>query len=505
MKSKKAAILAIFAITIFLRFYNYTNRWGLGYDQASFAIVGKYAADSFQIPLLGPFSSGGPFQTGGMWYWMIMAGTIFFPGLVYGPWLFMGVLSIAFVGSMIIAGALIGGTTLGIIAGLLSAVSTAQMTQSTNLSNQTPIGLASVLALTAGLSYIKTKKPMYLLFLGLGIGAASSIHLQGLGLLPLALSALVLGGMPSFKGLILLGCGLIAPWIPVLWADAGHGWYNTKNMIYYYTVDQYRISLDVLGRRWLTFATQFIPTIWGFTIGGYRWVGATTIATGFILAIHFLCIRFKRLRLAVYPELVEGQGEALRNWLLVILSFAGMLVVVRYTRVPLYDSFVVFLHPFILLLTAGIALSLFRLKKILGILFILLLVLPTMAKNVEEITHATNLAAKEAQRLKTVLVTTFPSQTFVLYDYRFGTAGKTMSLLLYLKGAHLLSPQGHRVGISFPADELAIHPVIQTDEAGIVVYDLQSSTSAELLDARWAYLDFKVIYDSVQHWWKKKN
>ncbi|KKU81402.1 MAG: hypothetical protein UY10_C0058G0006 [Microgenomates group bacterium GW2011_GWA2_47_8] len=239
---------AILILSVLLRFADYSNRWGLGYDQASFAIVAKHALASLQLPLLGPFSSGGPFQTGGMWYWTIMAGMIFFPGLVYGPWLFMGVLSTALVAGMIIAGTFIGGTPLGLLTGLFSAISTAQITQSTNLSNQTPIGLPSVLALIAGLAYVKTNRPAYLFFLGLAVGAASSIHLQGLGLLPLVIVSVLLGSRPSLRGFVFLGIGLLLPWLSVFWADAGHGWYNTKNMIRYYTVDQYRISLDVLGR-----------------------------------------------------------------------------------------------------------------------------------------------------------------------------------------------------------------------------------------------------------------
>ncbi|KKU81403.1 MAG: hypothetical protein UY10_C0058G0007 [Microgenomates group bacterium GW2011_GWA2_47_8] len=182
-----------------------------------------------------------------------------------------------------------------------------------------------------------------------------------------------------------------------------------------------------------------------------------------------------------------------------------MITLVRYTRVPLYESFVVFLHPFILLLTAGIALFLFRFKKLLGVLFVLLLVVPAMVKNVEEITRATNLAAREAQRLQLVLMKKFPDQDFALYDYQFGTAGKTLALLLYLNESNLLSKEGHRIGISFVSDQLSIHPVLYTDETGAAVYDLQGSGSAELLETHWAYLDHEVIYDSVERWWKNAD
>lgn len=471
---KKFLFPGIIILAIFLRFINFDNRWGLGYDQASFALVGKYAADAHVIPLLGPFSSSGPFQTGGEWYWLVAVGHILFPGIVIGPWIFMGMLSLVFVGAMTIIGVSLEGPMLGLMAALLSAVSTAEITQSTNLSNQTPIALFAALSIIAALAYQKSKKPHYLFFLGLGIGIASSIHLQGMGLLPLAIITILLCGV-TLRGLLLLGLGLVLPWIPVLLADSTHGWYNTKNMVYYYSVDQYHISLDVLGRRWLTFGTQLIPNIWGFTIGGYWWTGMTTIITGLIV--------FKRGPLA----LLRGVPlQNTKNWFLVILSFIGMLIVVRYAHVPLYDSFLVFFHPFILIITAGIVFQLIKINNILGVLFLLMLLATSTIKNVEEITHATNLSAREAKKTRQMLTTSHPDTKFAVYDYQFQTAAKTLALLMYLDQKKLLDPNGHRIGIS--ADGIS---------------DLQSSTSAELTDAHWAYLDNKIIYDSVQNWWKK--
>ena len=55
----EASVFLIIAIACFLRFYNYDNRWGLAYDQAYGAIVGKYALTEGKIPLVGPFSSAG--------------------------------------------------------------------------------------------------------------------------------------------------------------------------------------------------------------------------------------------------------------------------------------------------------------------------------------------------------------------------------------------------------------------------------------------------------------
>lgn len=478
-------ILAIFVLAVFLRFVNFPNRWGLGYDQASFAIVGKHAADSFTLPLLGPFSSGGPFQTSGLWYWIIASGNILFPHLVEGPWIFIGFLSIATVAAIIIAGIVLGGKALGLVAGLLTAVSTAQITQSTNLSNQTPIALPASLALIASFAYIHRERPIYLLFLGLGIGTASAIHLQGLGLLPLALVTLVVGKKISLLRFFLLLFGLVLPWLPVFIADSQHDWYNTKNMIRYYTVDQYAISLDVLGRRWKTFLTEFTISLWGLTIGGFWWAGIITLLSGIIGSVQLLAKRMVS-----------------KLWITLLVSFLGMLAIVRYTRVPLYESFVVFLHPFILLITAGITITLFRLHRYLGILFLVVLLIPTLIRDFQEIRNATNTTARRARNIRQALINRFPASKFALYDYRFETAATTLPLLLYLDQADRIDPDGYRVGMAMPTEELSSsHPVMYTDETGTTLYDLESSSASDLDRAHWAYLDFPVVYKSVQHWW----
>lgn len=470
MKRYRYALCAVFLLAVVFRFVNYPNRWGLATDQANFALTGLHAVRSHAIPLLGPFSSGGPFQTGGIWYWLVSAGNILFPGLVIGPWLFMEVLALVFVLAMVCAGWLLGGPILGLLAGTLAALSPAQITQATNLSNQTPIALPAAGAIIAAIGYVRTKSPLYLFFIGLGIGIASAIHLQGAGLLPLAAVAILLAGVPTLRGLILLALGLMLPWASVLIADAGNDWYNTTSMIRYYTVDQYNISLDVLGRRWLTFATQFMPNIWGFTIGGYPQLGAAAILLGIGVG------SWQILRRSVS-----------REWLLLIASFAGSIVIVRYTRVPLFDSFVVFFHPFILLLTAGIVWFFLRHIRPIGIALLLVLFAGSTLRNVSEIRLATNVSAREAQRQRQTLTSQFPGKKIAVYDYRYSNTAFSLPLVLYLEHAYLTDPDGVKIGVS---------------SSGL--QNLSGSSSAQLEEAGWAYIDAKTIYTNVQHWYKKK-
>ncbi|MCL5113920.1 MAG: hypothetical protein M1372_02000, partial [Patescibacteria group bacterium] len=120
----------VFLIIIFsglLRFYNYENRWGLAYDQAHDALVARYALEAHKIPLLGPFSSGAPIQTGGEWYWFIMAATAVYPNAVMTPWIVLTLFYIIFVFLIILVGKKLVDEKFGLLVGLLSSVSTAQI------------------------------------------------------------------------------------------------------------------------------------------------------------------------------------------------------------------------------------------------------------------------------------------------------------------------------------------------------------------------------------------
>ena len=138
LKSHRFGV-CVFFILIFatvLRFYNYENRWGLAYDQAHDSIVARYALENYKTPLVGPFSSAGPFQTGGEWYWFIMVATVFYPNAVITPWVVLTLLHVLFVLLIIFVGKELVNKKFGLIVGLLATVSTAQIAQATNLTNQ---------------------------------------------------------------------------------------------------------------------------------------------------------------------------------------------------------------------------------------------------------------------------------------------------------------------------------------------------------------------------------
>src|SRR3990167_6654661 len=216
-----SAILIVL-LAFVLRFYNYQNRFGLAYDQAHDALIARHALSSGKLPLLGPFSSAGPFQTGGQWYWFIMLGTVFYPYSVISPWVFLTLLYVLFVYLMIKLGAELIDKKFGIIVGILTAVSSAQITQGTNLTNQSPISLLSLAAIWSGVRYIREKKAKYIFLLGFFASMAASIHLQGVALFFIVLLTLLILRYFRLKHIILLVCGIVLPLLPIIISDFGH-------------------------------------------------------------------------------------------------------------------------------------------------------------------------------------------------------------------------------------------------------------------------------------------
>ena len=259
---------AILFLAIALRFYDYNDRYGLAYDQAHDAVVSRYAVSENKIPLLGPFSSAGPFQTGGEWYWLLMIPISIYPYSILSPWIFITILYVIFVACIILLGKEIKGNVFGLFVGALAAVSTAQISQSLNLTNQAPHALIALLAIWAMLRFIKKKKDKYLFFIAFFVSLSISIHLQGVALMIFLLLTIILTGIPSKKGVIVILAGLLIPLSPILIYDIWHDFFNIRNMVNYYLFDQYKISFDVLGRRWLTYVGEFLPQSWSYIIGG---------------------------------------------------------------------------------------------------------------------------------------------------------------------------------------------------------------------------------------------
>ncbi len=479
----RVTIIAIFLLAVFLRFYNYENRWGLGYDQAHDAIVARYALQNFKIPLVGPFSSAGPFQTGGQWYWFVMAGVAVYPFSILSPWVFTTLLSLAFVFLIMRVVGELYGQRAGRIAGLLAAVSPAQLGQSVNLTNQFPLALVALFSIWSMIGYGRTKKEKYLFFLGLTVSLAMTIHAQGIALLGFLAVSLVFSGLPTRRGMILLVIGAVLPLLPLMVFDIQNGFINSQGFIQYATQDQFRTSYEQLGRRWLTYITGFWPSVWGHIIGGNKLLGTITIILAFVIYGYKVLVR-----------LLAKEEKIL------LCSFVVILIVLRYVRSPLYDSYVVFLHPFVLIFTAYISDRLLK-KQAVGGAFLLILVAVSLFSLKTQIVDARNVTAELVSVWKNELISKYPDESFTLFDHQYKTKGMSVPLSLLLYGEGKSNKNGRNIGLGTAtySGQLGL-PVIVGDDTGYQLVDLSASSSAELSQGQWGPVDPKTIYEETEEW-----
>lgn len=477
--------IGISAIACFFRFFRYQHRWGLAYDQAVFEIITTYSAKNSLIPLLGPFSSGGPFQTGGIWYWLLMIPRLMFPDIILAPWIFLTFLSLITVLILMKIGSEIAGTKLSMIIGLLTAVSPAQITQSSNLSNQTPISFFAALMLYSGWKYHTTSRHVYLFFTSLLLGVASAIHIQAIALAPfLILIHLRTVLKQSLQKTLLIITGLSLPWIPVIYSDSSNNFYNTQNMIRYVLSNEGKPTFEELGRRWMTFVSSSIPHIWSFTTGG---IDASSIIVTLML-IGLLFTQRKSI-LSGFPQLS-------------FLSILSMFVIIRYTRAPLYDSFVVFLHPFILLSTAYVIYVFAKKQAIVGYLLLVLMTIGSVITVLPDIQNATNTTGPLASSIAQQLYKSFNTTHILLYDYERQFVDISYPIVMNLQHTNDQTKPATPVGIAIkdsPHDPY-LDELIVLETNGYTFYILESSTSSQLATGQWADISPVVIYNSQQHW-----
>ncbi len=476
-------LLCIAAVGFLLRFWNYGGRYGLAYDQAHDAIVAREAVREGKIPLVGPFSSAGPFQTAGTWYWLLMLPTVLYPYSVLSPWIFLTFLSVILIIGMGFFGKYLEDTRFGLILAAFTAVSSAQIDQSINLTNQTPIPFFSFLTIVFAVLYLKSKKLHLAFLMGFFAAFAASIHLQGMSLAILVVLALVFSGKVGIRSFFVALFGGMLPMLPLFIWDAANDFVNTKNMIYYYRYDQFNISLDVLGRRWLTYITDFWPREWSHIIGGFP---SIAIGIAIIVMVFFIYYLWKR--------------KLPLHWLLLFISFFCMVVLVRYTRVPIFASFITFMHPFILLFTGWGIYKLIKHVPVVGYLFLVLVLTGTGWKtSIEAFAPRVNGIAITAKEIRQLLVTRYPNEKFAIYDYNYEQRQRSVPYVLFLDEANLLSDDGRRIGfIHLKAQEMLQTDIIST--GGELISDLTSSSSSTLANDGWVLVNSSKIYSSTEEW-----
>lgn len=461
-----------------LRFYNYDTRWVLAQDQARDALIGREALSQHRIPVLGPFSQAGTFVMGPVWYWLVAAATAIYPNSVFTPWIVLTLSFVFIVYLMILIGREIEGKLFGVILGIIAAISSSQVAQSTNLTNPSGVSVFSALAVYFSIRYVKTGKSLFLFLFPFFIAIAANIHLQSIGLLSIILVALIIK-RPNLKQLIFPIFGLVIPFIPLIIFDLNHNLYDYKSMLDYYLFGQYRIYIP---NRWLTYLFDYWPSAWGYIVGGTKEVGYLIISL-FSLTVIYLGVFKKKIS---------------KPMLSVLLPFLLILFMLRFYRGERFPAYILFTHPFIIVLSGWVILTLIKLNKILGAIVFGIVIVGGMSVNLQTIKNSTNHNAVIVNDWKNQLIKKYPNKKFAVYTLKGEYKSLALPLSLFLDVDNRINDKGMKIGIArFGKYE---YQLISEDSDGFQLYNINGIQPNKLKTEWWFNANPSAIYSETEDW-----
>ncbi len=472
-------IFLIIFVAIVVRLRGFDNHFLLASDTGRDILVARAAVATGQIPWVGSFSSAGPFVFGPNWYWQLMIPAALMPNIFFAPWIMMFLISIVVVLLQYLIGNIVGGKKFALLLSLFAALSPIAISLSTYPTQHAMVEIFSTLALLGFVGFLKTGKLRFLFIVSLGIGAALSMHYQGLYLFVYypVLAIFVLKYRTNiFKVISLSLLGLLVSLWPLLYWDGGRNFKNLEQIIYYFKEGQYRVWVS---NRWLLYLWNFLPSQIGKIFGGSVLTGrALELLVPIILLIQFL--RHKIDKYIFFSASV----------------LAVQLIGVRYQRGEKYDGYLIFLHPLILFV---IGWSLWQLSKISKALFFavsmvlvitsIIFIMPTLDWR--------NDSGKLFQATQT-LKAKFPGEKFALLGNSPAISNCAYSLSYVLESQKIGSDNGRPIGICKDSCNLPKIITINYQNDSCVLVDLETTNKDD-----WQPFSLYKVYDDVQNWWKK--
>jgi hypothetical protein len=484
------AIIFLLLLGSFLRFYHFDQRWSMHSDPARDALVASQALKLRQLPFIGSFSSAGPFVFGPLFYYFVMISYLFYPQLILAPWILLTLVDILLILIMVKIGRLLVSKKMGLIMGLLTAFSPAQLLRGNSLSQHTFLNLFSALIILNFSLFIKKKKKIFLFLMGLSLGCALSMHYQAVTLF-LFIPAIFFLDKFSFKKAIkrifFILAGFLIPSFPLLYWDSTQGWKNIKNILDFFLIGQYRIWVS---RRWLTYIGQFWPDFWGEIINQELFFGSLFIILSSLIVFYLF--------------LKKKLGKTL---LFLAIIFLLQLTLTRYYRGELFRGYLFLYHPFVFLFSGLVIEKIWNWKKVVGI-GLLALVIVFALKNDFLIINQKPEQLSKMKALVGRIRTQYPDEKFRLYTHR-ALFDSTLSfeLSLFLSFQDLIDEKnGLPLGIS--SVELPYLEITKSEyRPEFYLYNLRDFwDNPKILDQKeWINASPEYVCHDILEWWKVKE
>lgn len=494
-------LYVVFVIAIILRVYNFQNRINIGGDSGRDAMIAQIALSRHEFPLFASFSSAGPFVFGPLFYWFNMASYFLNPFTFEAPWIITCMMGIITVMVMAYIGFLAGGKRLSLLLALLMACSPQFIARSTFLSQHGFVGVSCTFLLLFFILYYKTHKTVYAFLMGLSLGVALSMHYQALNLaifFPMLLFIPKTGIGKKISAVILMLIGFIIPTFPLLLWDSRQGFANLNNILDFLLIGQYRMYV---ANSWKLYLFGSLPDYWSNVVGGNKPVAF--IVMGITGLMFLYAVARRRIR-----------GEILLPGIILGL----LLIIIRYYKGERFEGYLIYIAPFIFLLSGWALLELYDLLKIalsrtkksnmyqkvpiIVFSVVLAVIIASDLKNASQFVFQENTLSPAAKKTTLFLQKKYPGEKFAIYDYLWKTTGETYALSLYLRASGLADPNGHPIGV-IRNGEASINPRIVVGEFfGNNLLDLKSKDS-QIVNSNWTPISAENIYDDLITRWTK--
>ncbi len=453
-------LILILFLAIFLRFYDYQDRWVLNQDQSRDAIISLYSIRNQKIPLLGPYSSAGPYNFGGAYYILVILTTLLFP-FTSGPWVAFTLLSIFCVLLFYKIGKNLSNKQLGLTMALIACVSPLLVDNSTDMLNTVAILFAVTLNFYFISLFLKQPKNIYLCLIGFSVGLANNFHFQSLGFGSILISFLLFN-FKSLKQLffntILIAIGFITSFLPNLIFDILNNFSWTKSVLAYYFgggVDKFYYPV-----RWLTDIRDFWPQLWGNIITGFP-------LFGYILIGIYILTFIKSQKILSIKKF---------NFML-LLSLLTQVILMRYYKGVRSKEYLITFHAYFIFFTS-LSLNYLSKNKVIKLVFIAIITifaLLTCYKVIQQKSQAQEILSLYRQINQ-------PKINF--YSLNGSNQVNLPIFYLYYRQNNIDTNNGYKIATCIPNENIVCpdSKFVIANSQNYQIYDISSFTDEQLVD-----------------------